>query len=187
MSRYIDADLLKAEFAGNFDDAYEIALIKAIIDMQPEVGKWIPCSFAYPPVSQDEYDTYWSEPVQVTYLSYYEKKPMCGVAAVYCKTSNTWYWWDGEVGEDEVKVEIVAWQPLPESYQFADIDKVIEMEGEKMMDKQTIVNLCGDVLRRENEKYERECAKHDKKHEGYNLGAIDMRNAIINALEGEQE
>ena len=40
MSRYIDADLLKAEFTGNFDDEYEPALIKAIIDMQPEVGKW---------------------------------------------------------------------------------------------------------------------------------------------------
>lgn len=35
MSKYIDADLLKAEFTGNFRDAYETALVKAIIDDQP--------------------------------------------------------------------------------------------------------------------------------------------------------
>ena len=47
MSRYIDADLLKAEFTGNFTKAYATPLIKAIIDQQPAAdvqevkhGKW---------------------------------------------------------------------------------------------------------------------------------------------------
>lgn len=55
------------------------------------------------------------------------------------------------------------------------------------MNKQTIVNLCDDILKRESEKFEIEYIKLDKKHEGYNLGVVDMRNAIIQALEGEQE
>ena len=35
MSRYIDSDLLKAEFAGDFTKAYATPLIKRIIDQQP--------------------------------------------------------------------------------------------------------------------------------------------------------
>ncbi len=35
MSRYIDANLLKAEFTGNFTKAYATPLIKTIIDQQP--------------------------------------------------------------------------------------------------------------------------------------------------------
>lgn len=35
MPRYIDANLLKAEFTGNFAKAYATPLIKAIIDGQP--------------------------------------------------------------------------------------------------------------------------------------------------------
>lgn len=35
MKRYIDADLLKAEFTGNFTKDYTVPLIKAIIDQQP--------------------------------------------------------------------------------------------------------------------------------------------------------
>ena len=35
MSRYIDPDLLKAEFAGDFTKAYATPLIKRIIDQQP--------------------------------------------------------------------------------------------------------------------------------------------------------
>lgn len=48
MPRYIDANLLKAEFTGNFTKAYAVPLIKSIIDQQPiadvqEVkhGHWI--------------------------------------------------------------------------------------------------------------------------------------------------
>lgn len=48
MSRYIDANLLKAEFTGNFAKAYVVPLIKSLIDQQPAVdvqevkhGKWI--------------------------------------------------------------------------------------------------------------------------------------------------
>lgn len=33
--RYIDANLLKAEFTGNFAKAYAVPLIKSIIDQQP--------------------------------------------------------------------------------------------------------------------------------------------------------
>lgn len=35
MPRYIDANLLKAEFTGNFTKAYAVSLIKSIIDQQP--------------------------------------------------------------------------------------------------------------------------------------------------------
>ena len=35
MPRYIDANLLKAEFTGNFAKAYAVPLIKSIIDQQP--------------------------------------------------------------------------------------------------------------------------------------------------------
>lgn len=45
--RYIDANLLKAEFTGNFAKAYAVPLIKSIIDQQPAAdvqeakhGKW---------------------------------------------------------------------------------------------------------------------------------------------------
>lgn len=35
MPKYIDANLLKAEFTGNFAKAYAVPLIKSIIDQQP--------------------------------------------------------------------------------------------------------------------------------------------------------
>lgn len=35
MPKYIDANLLKAEFTGNFVKAYAVPLIKSIIDQQP--------------------------------------------------------------------------------------------------------------------------------------------------------
>lgn len=35
MPKYIDANLLKAEFTGNFTKAYAVPLIKSIIDQQP--------------------------------------------------------------------------------------------------------------------------------------------------------
>ena len=37
MSRYIDADSLKAEFTGNFACEYPAPLVKALIDNQPAV------------------------------------------------------------------------------------------------------------------------------------------------------
>lgn len=47
MPKYIDANLLKAEFTGNFVKAYAVPLIKSIIDQQPTAdvrevkhGKW---------------------------------------------------------------------------------------------------------------------------------------------------
>lgn len=48
MPKYIDANLLKAEFTGDFTKAYAVPLIKSIIDQQPTAdvqevrhGKWI--------------------------------------------------------------------------------------------------------------------------------------------------
>ena len=48
MKKYIDADLLKAEFTGNFACEYPAPLVKALIDNQPDTdvaeivhGKWI--------------------------------------------------------------------------------------------------------------------------------------------------
>jgi hypothetical protein len=50
MPRYINANLLKAEFTGNFTKDYAVPLIKSIIDQQPTAdveeirhGKWIYC------------------------------------------------------------------------------------------------------------------------------------------------
>ena len=48
MSRYINANLLKAEFTGNFTKDYTVPLIKSIIDQQPTAdveeirhAKWV--------------------------------------------------------------------------------------------------------------------------------------------------
>ena len=48
MSRYINANLLKAEFTGNFTKDYTVPLIKSIIDQQPNAdveeirhAKWV--------------------------------------------------------------------------------------------------------------------------------------------------
>ena len=48
MPRYVNVDLLKAEFTGNFTKAYAVPLIKSIIDNAPTAdveeirhGKWI--------------------------------------------------------------------------------------------------------------------------------------------------
>lgn len=48
MKKYIDADLLKAEFTGNFACEYPAPLVKALIDNQPTAdvaevvhGKWV--------------------------------------------------------------------------------------------------------------------------------------------------
>lgn len=48
MSRYIDADLLKDEFIGDFTEDYGVLLIKSVIDLQPTAdvqevkhAKWI--------------------------------------------------------------------------------------------------------------------------------------------------
>lgn len=53
--RMIDANTLKAEFTGNFNDGYyTVAEIKAIIDTAPTVGEWISVSDRLP----SEYGNY---------------------------------------------------------------------------------------------------------------------------------
>ena len=99
----------------NPHEACRLWALKELLEIR-ERGEWTPCTTAYPTVD-DEYGL--SEPVLVTYLSYYEKEPTVSHAAVYSKTNNEWYWFDGEEDVDDydrVKVDIVAWMPLPEPY-----------------------------------------------------------------------
>ena len=95
-----------------------------IVDRQPKVDEWIPCSERLP----EELT-----PVNVTWVnrkptSYYEniKDIPFTATAVYC--NEKWFWWsvicedilaeygrnDAEMVDEEV--EILAWQPLPEPY-----------------------------------------------------------------------
>lgn len=95
-----------------------------IVDRQPKVDEWIPCSERLP----EELT-----PVNVTWVNrnpaiYYEniKDIPFTATAVYC--NEKWFWWssicedilaeygrnDAEMVDEEV--EILAWQPLPEPY-----------------------------------------------------------------------
>lgn len=95
-----------------------------IVDRQPKIGEWIPCSERFP----EELT-----PVNVTWANrkptiYYEniKDIPFTATAVYC--NEKWFWWssicedilaeygrnDAEMVDEEV--EIIAWMPLPEPY-----------------------------------------------------------------------
>lgn len=100
------------------------AEVRRIIDKQPKVNEWIPCSERLP----DELT-----PVNVTWVNrnptiYYEniKDIPFTATAVYC--NEKWFWWSSicedilaEYGRNDAEmvdegVEILAWMPLPEPY-----------------------------------------------------------------------
>ena len=95
-----------------------------IVDRQPKVDEWIPCSERLP----EELT-----PVNVTWVNrnpaiYYEniKDIPFTATAVYC--NEKWFWWSSicedilaEYGRNDAEmvdenVEILAWMPLPEPY-----------------------------------------------------------------------
>lgn len=85
------------------DQIWNNAINQCIIEVkrQPKVTEWIPVEERLPKVD---------EKVLVTYLGYFDKKPMCDSAA-YRDEFGDWLW----VEDDEhVKVKITAWMPLPE-------------------------------------------------------------------------
>jgi len=54
-----------------------------------------------------------SETVIATYLSIFDKRPLCDAFVYYDYDENIWLWDDNG---DPVLVDIVAWHPLPEPY-----------------------------------------------------------------------
>ena len=81
-------------------------------------GKWVACSELMPERDCLYGDKRGSEPVFVTYLSYYDRKTPC----VACRTAiyagdGKWFWGDDEDGmQTECVVKITAWMPLPVAY-----------------------------------------------------------------------
>ena len=84
--------------------------IYEIIDSLPKVGDWIPCSERLP---KRKNRTKISETVIATYLSMFDKRPLCDAFVYYDYDENIWLWDDND---EPVAVDIVAWQPLPEPY-----------------------------------------------------------------------
>lgn len=81
--------------------------------------EWIPAELELPkPVRFSDNSV--KNPVHVTYLSIFDKKPNCDQLAVYCE-DGSWRWYDPQCYIDDmeiVKVKITAWQPLPKAYQI---------------------------------------------------------------------
>lgn len=79
---------------------------------------WIPAELELPkPVRLSDISV--KNPVHVTYLSIFDKKPLCDQLAVYCE-DGSWRWYDSQCYIDDmeiVKVKITAWKPLLQPYQ----------------------------------------------------------------------
>ena len=98
--------------------------IRHIIEEQPRVGEWVPCSLMLPeelvPVNVT-----WVNRKPASYYEHIKDKPFTATAIHY---KGEWYWWSAvcedllsETGHNVVdlvhpSIEIVAWQTLPEPY-----------------------------------------------------------------------
>ena len=88
--------------------------------------EWIPTELELPkPVRLSDISV--RNPVHVTYLSIFDKKPLCDQLAVYCE-DGFWRWYDPQCDIDDmeiVKVKITAWQPLLQPYQSGIVKKSV--------------------------------------------------------------
>ena len=71
-------------------------------EADPKANDWVPVSTGQYPKD--------GEVVNVTYLDYYDNKPMCDDLAY--REEGKWFWYDGY----EVTVKITAWKPIGEPY-----------------------------------------------------------------------
>lgn len=91
---------------------------------------WIPCDRELPPMSPAATEDFMgcfpdsvleiSEPVEVTFLSFHDKKPTTGVQTAVLADTGDWYWYDYDDMKD-IKVEITAWKPLDSPYRGCEI------------------------------------------------------------------
>lgn len=95
--------------------------VVGVLEKRPSVGGWIPCKKRMPELNDDRYVSsdgrYRSDPVLVTYISVLDGKPYTAEETAIWRDDDCWYWGDSENGiDDDVKVKIIAWMPLPEAY-----------------------------------------------------------------------
>lgn len=105
-----------------------IAEILDLIQDQPKVDEWIPCSERLPEDLMTVNVT-WVNRKPQTYYSYIKDKPFVNTALRF---NGKWYWWSvvtedvlreyGESVMDAIDngIEVIAWQPLPEPYSSGD-------------------------------------------------------------------
>ena len=113
--KYIRADVY--EKIGLMTEMHYIKRGMKLFEDLSEIDDWIPCSVAYPETFKSYNGTMIYNPVQITYLSYYDGTPMCDGMAVYNKENEEWHWWEDGDYERAVLVEVTAWKPLSEPYQ----------------------------------------------------------------------
>ena len=81
-----------------------------IVKYQPKVGEWIPVEERLP------------EPYKVVLLCYigFNDKVAYSDGIALVDYNGNWIWAFDENYEDEIKNEVLAWQPLPEPYEVKD-------------------------------------------------------------------
>lgn len=99
MQRLIDADALKAEFTGNFQNKYAKAEIHALIDLAPTVNGWISVKDRLPEKEGQ-------------YLCWFGKNTVCKGAAIatYLEEWKAF----GSLESLETYPNVTHWMPLHE-------------------------------------------------------------------------
>lgn len=104
--------------------AVELEVVMKMIQEQPKIGEWIPCSERLP---ED------LTPVNITWTNHFPPDYYAHIKDVHFTYTGIfykgkWYWWSAyakdtlaEYGNDEVdemadEIEVLAWQTLPEPW-----------------------------------------------------------------------